>query len=88
MATYSAPACNSPTVQARPNPSLVTRLRNYRIHTGLTITKLYVQMNAMGCKIGLFTVQRLCSRKGALKHRLTERLAGQILIFLEKVHAA
>lgn len=88
MSTLSAPACNSPTVQAKPNPSLTSRLKNYRVTRGYTQKQLHAQMNAMGCKIGSKTIQRLCARRGANKHRLTDRIAGQILVFLEKVHAA
>lgn len=77
MASLSAPANNSPTVQAKKHPALSDRLRNYRLSHDLVYNKL-----AVLCGVSPPTIVRACAGG-----KLTERIAYKIEKFLESVGA-
>lgn len=77
MSSLTAPASNSPTVQAKKHPLLSERLRSYRLLHDLSYRKL-----ATLCGVSDGTVIGACA--GA---KLTERIHHKIERFLESVNA-
>ena len=77
MSSLTAPASNSPTVQAKRHPLLSERLRSYRLLHDLSYQKLSTL-----CGVSIPTSVRACA--GA---KLTERIHAKIERFLESVNA-